>query len=338
MSEIMTDAELAAPYTEGLSGDIKAGFFFGNLSAAFVLVTICLALRLYVRQVMVKAVGKDDYLLIAGYVVFVAHIILLCIYAGKIIANGLTPEYFNSIILIQFWGVLYVTMLVLIRIAIAAFFLRVLPAPAFNWQRYTIIISVGLYSLFSMTYNFVQLFSCGNPLDVRNPEPHCFDLNAMNTLALVSTVLNMLIDWLLTLLPATVIYRSSMTWRNKCQVMGVMSLGAVGSIISIVRIPYLHLGIFAGADQFANLSIYFVLALWENAVAMAAISAAALKPLMRMWFPSASSMGTSETPLTVQPSFVNQRSGSEERNKSVEKDKGDIMTTIYPVDVSNEKV
>ncbi|KAF2228313.1 hypothetical protein BDZ85DRAFT_246696 [Elsinoe ampelina] len=336
MADNIPDAELAAPYVEGLSGDINPVFFFANHAAALVLVTVLLAVRLYVRKFMVKAMGKDDYLLIAAYFVFLGQTLFMFYYAAELVRNGLAAEYFNSIIRIQFWGVLYLTILVLVRIAIAAFFLRVLPAPAFNWQRYTIIISVGLYTLFSIIYNFVQLFSCGDPLDVRNPDPKCLDLDAMNALALVSTILNMLIDWLLTLLPATVIYKSSMSWRNKCQVMAVMMLGAVGSIISIVRIPFLDLGILVGEHQWANLSTYFVLALWENSVAMAAISAAALKPLMRKWFPSDSTLGTSNAPLTMQPDLLPPDVENDSLEKSGEKEK-DVIAVVHQLDSTEEK-
>lgn len=210
----------------------------------------------------------------------------------------------NPLKLLEFIGFVYMLVLILVRAAIAAFFLRLLPDYGYRWQRWVIIASFWIYASFTLSYGFAVLFACGDPLDVANPDPTCISLGAQNALALASPILTSIMDWLLTILPAFIIFRGLMSTRDKFSVIFMMLLGGIGSIISIVRIPFLDLGIMGGADQFGNLSVYLVLQVWENAVGILAISLAALKPLIKELFPHELSQSPSNVRLFTAPTFV----------------------------------
>ncbi|KAF2218973.1 hypothetical protein BDZ85DRAFT_322737 [Elsinoe ampelina] len=262
--------------------NIHPEMYIAVVSLSLVLSTLCVALRFYVRASMIKSLGRDDWVLLAAHVVYTSHALLLIAYAANIMHNGLIPTFLTSFEILEFQGWIYALDQGLIKGALAAFFLKVLPKN--SWQRKVIWISFILFGLFTTIFGFLNLFQCGDPLDLENPTPTCLSLTALQRLSYTSAAWNTLMDWLLTLMPITVIYRAQMSSRTKWSVILLMMLGAFASVISIVRIPYIDLGVIGTYDTFTKVTPFVMLALWENCVGIMAVSLAALRPLVRKVF------------------------------------------------------
>ncbi|PSK38008.1 hypothetical protein B9Z65_1199 [Elsinoe australis] len=263
--------------------NIHPEMYVGVCTLSLFLATLCVGLRFYVRFGMIKSFGRDDWVLLAAYIVYAAHALVLVAYGANIKKNGLENEVLPSFKILEFQGWMYAIDQVLIKAALAAFFLKVLPKS--SWQRMVIIVSFSLFAGFTTVFGFLNLFQCGDPLDLENPTPTCLSLTALQRLSYTSAAFNTLMDWLLTLMPITVIYKAQMSKRTKLSVIFLMMLGAFASIISIVRIPYIDLGLIGGTnDTWVKVTPFIMLALWENCVGIMAVSLAALRPLVRKVF------------------------------------------------------
>ncbi|KAF2154421.1 hypothetical protein K461DRAFT_277540 [Myriangium duriaei CBS 260.36] len=251
----------------------------------FLVTTVCFSLRIHVRQVVIKDLGLDDYLLMAAYGIFTVLISLFLAIVIDLQTNGLIPRFWISFELGQIWYLISGLTTVLIRVAIAAFFLRIIPNHDLHRpQRLTITIASYLYALFMVTSSFTILFQCGSDVTGSNPASVCMDPDALSYLIDTLLVSTTIIDWLMTLIPLAIVARSAMPTRAKLLAMAVILLGALGSVISIIRIPFNDLGFVSGPLDLGHYITWLLLALLENCMGIIAISLAALRPLFRRVF------------------------------------------------------
>ncbi|KAF2151246.1 hypothetical protein K461DRAFT_280033 [Myriangium duriaei CBS 260.36] len=188
------------------------------------------------------------------------------------------------------WEVPLVLTMVLIRAAIATFFLRVLPKEDNRAKRLIIHAIFWVYAVFMLTFMFVNVFQCGNPLKKEyNYRPYCLNGKAEDILPIVVRIVTMVLDWLMTMVPVVVVVRSaSLSIRSKLSVICLMLLAGAGSTVSVLTIVYNDLGTFHGPQSFSTFMIYTMLSLAENAVAIIVVSLAALRPLFRKIFGNSS--------------------------------------------------
>ncbi|PNS20988.1 hypothetical protein CAC42_3325 [Sphaceloma murrayae] len=291
----LTQAQIAAFEVEYFK--LEPDWFITLTAILVVLVTICLCLRVYVRGFMIRAFGKDDWVLITAYVIFMGD-------AGIYFAIGLLQKSQGLITPLTALHMLaigstitYLIDQVFIKIALGYFFLRVVNP---GWQQWTIKGAVYFYTIYSTIFIIVVLFSCGLPTPKNFSSGKCIDwdtqLGPMNYFA---AVLNALVDWILTLVPIYVVYQVNMSRKEKISVSILMMLGLTGSIISLVRIPYVN-----GVEPTKDLSFFTkviplsLCSIAENGIGIMAISLAALRPLYARLFDTArsrfgSSMGAS---------------------------------------------
>lgn len=59
---------------------------------------------------------------------------------------------------------LYIVTTVVLKLALAIFFLRIIPEN-FSWQRKVIYIATGIYTTYGLAFTFIVVFQCGNPAD-----------------------------------------------------------------------------------------------------------------------------------------------------------------------------
>ncbi|PNS18806.1 hypothetical protein CAC42_5345 [Sphaceloma murrayae] len=270
----MADSEATMPLP-----NIHPELYIALPLSALVLASVCLSLRLYVRAVLLRAIRLDDYLLISAYIVFASHALLEVSYGLVILHRGLETQTMFALAVLQFQGFLCQLSQVLIKAALAVFYLHILPLD--SWQRPVLVVTYALFATFTFVYAWVNLFQCGDPLDLLNPAPKCLSLDALSVCTYVSMVANMTTDWLMTLLPVTVIWSSAMDRKTKASVAAVMFLGASASVVSMARIPLMHLGLWTGPQDFAKVTPFTMLAFWENCVGIMAVALAGTMPLFR---------------------------------------------------------
>ncbi|GAM89522.1 hypothetical protein ANO11243_075610 [Dothideomycetidae sp. 11243] len=232
---------------------------------AFIVGATSFALRMYVRKIMTKSFGVDDWILVAAFV--------------SRIQNGASEG-----------SALMGCRVSLIRIATAAFFLRVVPEKIlYTWHRLVLIGIVALYSVFSIIVGFVLMAQCGTSwyeIDFKLVTDRCFNAQTMYELLYGHGICTAVSDWLMTLVPIIVVFRNAISPRTKRTAAPIILLAAVGGIVSIVRIPFSKYFILYGAQSMNHFMIWLTLALFECCITISATSLVATRPLMQKVFGS----------------------------------------------------
>ncbi|KAF2156124.1 hypothetical protein K461DRAFT_265558 [Myriangium duriaei CBS 260.36] len=277
----------ATPMVEVIAvPDLNIPLFIALGFIALFLATVCFGLRMYVRRVMLGQVGLDDYVLIAAYVSFVLLVFLFEAILIDLLQKGVTEEYFTTMGLGNIWILLCAFVTVLIRAAIATFFLRIIPSTrAYRPHRIIMMSAFSIYSMIMIIGPFLALFACGThwrEIDYEVSEV-CLDSSAIEHTLKAGIVLTAASDWLMVLIPMVIVYKSALSHRTKVPAMMVIALGALGSVTSIVRIPLTYLAGVDGPQDLGHYMIYIVLALYDNCIAIMAICLAALRPLLQKY-------------------------------------------------------
>lgn len=134
---------------------------------------------------------------------------------------------------------------------------------------------------------FVNIFQCGtvaNLLDHRN----CLAWDVMGPISYFSGALTAATDWVFVLTTVSLVLKTKMPSRAKLSVCLLLSLAAMGSIVSIVRIPYIRGGRLV-LNQAAKLPRVVILAAVEAGIGIIALSLATLRPLIKTWLDAISS-------------------------------------------------
>ncbi|KAF2149046.1 hypothetical protein K461DRAFT_56731 [Myriangium duriaei CBS 260.36] len=273
--------------------NVHADTLVANAAIGFAVATVFLALRLYVRTVMTKFFGYDDWVLIAAFITFCVLTTTQLAYGIIVRGEGLVNNFNQASAWLTWHTFFYAVDQAFLKAALAAFYLRVLRKN--SWQRKVVIGATAIFFAYTMILAFVFLFQCGNPLNVESED--CLPSEPLLITSYLQAALNASMDWLLTLLPITVVFGTEMTQRTKISVCAIMLLGVAASVISIVRIFSLHTSDVDGLDSYITLTKLMILSYWENAIGQIAIAMAALRPLLRLVVGKAgySSNGESKT-------------------------------------------
>ncbi|KAF2147937.1 hypothetical protein K461DRAFT_324937 [Myriangium duriaei CBS 260.36] len=254
--------------------------------ACIIISVICICLRFYVRHWIVGRVGWDDWLLLAAVILFVissamdAASWLILEYIGFDNGGGLSYQ----VSAISQFPYLWVE--VLVRAAYAVFYLRVVPAELdLKLHRRMILITFWLYAVYQGTNSFITLFQCGNPANLARQDAVCLSQSVRGILFDVSYAIDALVDWIMTIVPVYIVYKSVMNTRTKMSIYFILSLGCVAGILALAVIPVSKLGGVSVVNPL-NLSVPIIadiLATCETLVAILCLTLAALKPVVRQW-------------------------------------------------------
>lgn len=179
---------------------------------------------------------------------------------------------------------LYLSTIVMIKISVALSFLRIVRAV---WQRRLIQIATIIFAIYNIAFCFIAVFQCGNPANyvVQEAEGKCLDPKIVIPLNYVSAALNISTDWLFVAIPVMVVSKSKMPKVTKISAAILLSLGAVASICSIVRLKFIP-GLKPG-HEFLHSSVS--VGIWsaiETGLGITAISLSTLRPLFKSFLGS----------------------------------------------------
>ncbi|KAF2645996.1 hypothetical protein P280DRAFT_465739 [Massarina eburnea CBS 473.64] len=250
-------------------------FFFGCLS---------LAARLYTRTQVLKIWGWDDNLaIIIGLVSCGQQVVLhLFLYwgCGLPIAT-LTPVQQGAILKVLFveevWY--YVTHFV-IKLALLLFYIHLSPNKVF---RAFVYIGFATNAAIFVINNLLAFLQC-TPFDAIinpavHPEAKCMD---KMVLFIVPSVLNIMQDLYILILPVSTVLSLQMTLRRKLAVISVLSFGASAVIVAAFRLlPLLELG--SNPDVSYVLGKMVIVAALEIQFAVIAVNLPPLKALWMKW-------------------------------------------------------
>ncbi|KAJ6780239.1 hypothetical protein PWT90_08236 [Aphanocladium album] len=245
-------------------------------------------LRFYTHGVLIKRFFAEDYLTLVA-------LILLCVYSAfgiLSVSYGLgkhnddvAPESKPTAIMYRWLASLvYIVISLLTKWIVGLFLLRICPRE--RWRQITIWGIMSVFSVFSILYFFLDIWSC-TPVRYMwtryNPVPEegsCHATTFATVTTYVAAVLNIVADWVLPALPATLVWQAQMERRVKISVIALLCLGSTASIATVVRIPYAH-GILDNPDYLHTSTDLGIWSTVEIGVALTASSLATLKPLMR---------------------------------------------------------
>lgn len=125
----------------------------------------------------------------------------------------------------------YIAIASLVKLVVGFFLLRICSRQ--RWQRITIWVLMCTVSAFNIFYIFIAIFAC-RPVeytwtryDPIHHEGSCNSTSFATIPTYVATVLNVLADWILPLLPATLVWKAKMEKRKKISVCAVLALGSL---------------------------------------------------------------------------------------------------------------
>ncbi|KAF2148006.1 hypothetical protein K461DRAFT_272194 [Myriangium duriaei CBS 260.36] len=247
--------------------------------ACCVISVVCIGLRLYVRGYLVGKIGLDDWLLLAGVIFFVAGNTSDAVLLGHLSATA--NKLFGTVNVC-----IYIIGETLIRLAYASFFLGVIPPELdLKWHRYFIITSVALYTLFQTSSVFLHLFNCGSPANLTDLSSVCLSDRVLEVLFDFSFGLNAVLDWVMALIPLSVILRSTMNKRSKFTVGIILSLGCFAGTLCVVVLIVSRTSRWDYSDNGVPEKAILIetLATMETQVAILCLTLAALRPLFRRY-------------------------------------------------------
>ncbi|KAK9560589.1 hypothetical protein V6Z88_001333 [Aspergillus fumigatus] len=276
---------------------------FPDRSASIFIVTlvflglsfIAVCLRCFVRLKLVKAFGWDDTIMVAAMALNI--LFALCGITGSLYGMGRKLEHVEQFSTALFWWWLgqtsYVVTCVVAKISIAVALLRLTVTKMHTMLLWTVIgvtIVVGLVFWFVLTLQCKPVSYFWNRLSP-GAKGTCLDVDTIIGIAYLYSVTATLCDFVLGLLPISLVWKLQMTRKTKIALAVILSLGCIASAAVIVRIPYLH---YYKDDEFLYATTD--ISIWSNVEASLGIMAGSLvtlRPLFR-WF-RGTSYGRSKT-------------------------------------------
>jgi len=253
------------------------GFFCGFT------VLVVLA-RMFVRSVMLKTVGADDWLICAATLCGVG--VLICFIGETNHGVGMhtfsiTPDEFVKMLHWQFFHSLIVTLgISLVKISVACFLLRLVPGKAYRWFLYGMMIFLTAFTLSS---EGTLLFSC---VPIRaswdhfsEPNAKCFSNKVFTAIGLFNSVINIITDVLFASLPIPVVWNLQVNLRTKLSLLAILSLGYFACAASIVK-TVIQARVLSNPDSTRN-DFYFIWNSIELYLGILAASLPSLRPLFR---------------------------------------------------------
>ncbi|KAI1049598.1 hypothetical protein LB505_008076, partial [Fusarium chuoi] len=208
------------------------------LSIVFLFLTaIVIILRCFVRF-KYAIFGVDDGLMLAGWLLHVAHVAVSieAIYAGLGRRDVSLNSYQQKSILKYTWigELIYIFSLICLKCSICITFLRI-AVKRFHriiiWGTIVFIIGTLLFAVIGMfavclpiSDNWENYNACSPPL--RTSTGYVLAISAIVS------------DWICSILPFFMLYKSNMQKATKISVSIILGLAVFASIFTIIRIPY----------------------------------------------------------------------------------------------------
>lgn len=127
----------------------------------------------------------------------------------------------------------YIVESYLVKVIVSLLLIRICSASHQRWQRITIWALLVFVGLFYAAYFFIAIFAC-QPVQYYytryNPIPaegKCNSTSAATVVTYIATLLNIVSDWTLAILPATVVWQAQLDIRTKISVSVVLGIGSM---------------------------------------------------------------------------------------------------------------
>ncbi|KAL2005576.1 hypothetical protein VTN00DRAFT_10069 [Thermoascus crustaceus] len=254
---------------------------------------VIVCLRLYVRIKVKGVFGWDDGIVMVAMGCLVAYAAVSTAAANIGLGKHLevVEQNPNNLIyvalLCNIGETLAIMACTLGKTSFAVTLLRIIVQRWAQTVLWFVIITMNVVNVLAALFVFVQ---CKDPRHLWNPAipSECWPTYVFTNFSLFVGAYSGAQDFVLALLPWTIIWRLQMQKKEKLGIAVAMSLGIFAGGAAIVKTTYL-VALSAKSDFTWELAPLLIWAAVEDGLAIAAASIPALRPLLRIFFPSTQS-------------------------------------------------
>ncbi|KAA8893580.1 hypothetical protein FN846DRAFT_514101 [Sphaerosporella brunnea] len=255
---------------------------------AFMIHTVAVvALRLYSRVALVKAIGADDILIVFAAIFSEAFCVIILISTkyglGRHVETVTSNEMQRFLQVVWASAMAYNTTLGFIKSSSLALYLRLSPSPTFRRAVVFMIVVVTCQALANL---ISVIFQC-NPVNflwrqlVPGTVGKCIDIN---NFYLANAALTITTDFMTYALPMPTLWGLKMPKRQKIALMGILGLGGFAVLSSIIRITYV-VPMLTSKDPTWVIAEPMYWSVIETNIGILAISIPSYRVLIRRSFP-----------------------------------------------------
>ncbi|KAF1841545.1 uncharacterized protein K460DRAFT_419592 [Cucurbitaria berberidis CBS 394.84] len=273
-----------------------------GVNIAFVITAVfACALRCWVRIHMVKAFGRDDWLMVFATIFFIMYAtssnLGVKYGTGRHRADLTTEGYQNGRHCWFFCYLLYAASMMCSKLSIGFLLLRISVTKIHTWILYlAMLISVVAGGVFF----FVCLFQC-SPVsymwDRTSQSGRCVNDTLIAVLAYIYSAFSIVSDFTFAIIPAFLVWHLQLKRRAKVALIPLITMGCVASAAVVARLPFLK--DFNSPDfLWATIDI----AIWSTVEQGLAITAGSLATLRPLFFIAMQRLGLNTRPTGKRPS------------------------------------
>ncbi|KAH6679760.1 hypothetical protein B0J14DRAFT_305982 [Halenospora varia] len=205
--------------------------------------TLVVALRMYVRAVILKTMGPDDYVMIFATLCSVSAYVL---FVGEV-KYGVGEHFTNPHLLANYTQVLHwsyhhgwiiVVGISSVKLSIGFFLLRLVQKPLY--KKFVIGWMIFLF-VFTLACLGTLVFQC-IPIDAAwdfslrfDPNSKCYNLGVFRSIGLFNGAINIFTDFLFASLPIPVILSLKINMRTKISLICILGLGYFACVAAIIK-------------------------------------------------------------------------------------------------------
>ncbi|KAL3422024.1 integral membrane protein [Phlyctema vagabunda] len=209
--------------------------------------------RLYVRAVMLKTMGTDDYIMVFALLCtifcFVSFIAQVHLGIGEHIGN---PHLTSNFVEIMHWSYFHAIVIVVgissVKISVGFFLLRLVQTP--NYKRF-ILAWIGFLVIFTLACAGTLIFQCVPVYAawefMARTTAKCYSVPTYKSIALFNGITNIVTDFVFATLPIPLIIGLQMNRKVKISLICVLSLSYFACAAAIVKTVLLS-GFFEDPD------------------------------------------------------------------------------------------
>ncbi|KAK6211537.1 Integral membrane protein [Colletotrichum higginsianum IMI 349063] len=203
---------------------------------------VIMLLRLYVRVIMLKAAGADDWVIIVTWIAACGFAVVSTIQTkwglGLENIEDMPKENLYNFGLLQYAGApFYITSILGFKISLLLSYLRFIPKGVYRWAT---LITIGMCIAYHIAFLVVQVNLC-TPI-AKQWDPTITNGSCIPGVPFYTSMaaLTIVFDIVVMFLPFPVLASSKIQKRKKFVLLGLFGLGAFITVIQIVRIQTVH--------------------------------------------------------------------------------------------------
>ncbi|GAM89131.1 hypothetical protein ANO11243_071660 [Dothideomycetidae sp. 11243] len=297
--------------------------------AFLTLVVAAVAVRMYVRIIMLKKFGLEDWAMVLTFLVSVAHISMSITNSGLAIelTKGDIKVYNLYINLFKACGATYIATLISIKISLGFFFINIFSHR--RGHRIAIYIMMVLSTVIGLAYLPIGNFTCAQFKEfpgMANNCPASLQRSA-NVLFVMFSVINIVSDFALSGMACGALWVAKLPLPTKVSAGLLLCLGSVGGVASTIR-----LGIWlTPADDAKYTQETLALVRWiliELAFSVVAANLAMVRPLFQAMLVKLGLMSLIETTMGTKPATRNTKKSIRNGSHGEEQLMGEVKRTM----------